>query len=80
MKITLTSEDQKLIDELSASGRFQSPSDVIHASLLVMQEEEHWRAETRTKIDEGLDALERGDVVSQEEVEQMLQSFMRKSA
>jgi putative addiction module CopG family antidote len=80
MEITLTPEDQKLVDELAASGRFQSPSDVIHASLLVMQEEERWRNEARSKIDEGLDAIERGDIVKQEEVEQTLQSFMRKSA
>ena len=80
MEITLTPEDQKLVDELAASGRFQSPSEVIHASLLVMQEEERWRNEARSKIDEGLDAIERGDIVKQEEVEQTLQSFMRKSA
>jgi putative addiction module CopG family antidote len=80
MEITLTPEDQKLVDELAASGRFQSPSDVVHASLLIMQEEEQWRNEARAKIDEGLEAIERGDLVQQEEVEQMLQSFMRKSA
>jgi len=80
MEITLTPEDQKLVDELAASGHFQSPSEVIHASLLVMQEEERWRKEVRSKIDEGLDAIEQGDIVKQEEVEQTLQSFMRKSA
>jgi len=80
MEIPLTAEDQKLIDELVASGRFESPSDVINASLLILQEEERWRTEARSKIDEGLDAIERGDAVEQKEVEQMLQSFMRKSA
>jgi putative addiction module CopG family antidote len=80
MEITLSAEDQKLIDDLVAKGDFASANDVINAALTMLQKEEQWRAYVRAAIDEGMEAAERGDFVEQEEVEKMLQSFMRKSS
>ena len=80
MTIELTPEDKVRAERLVASGRFASIAEVVHVSIAVVEEEERWKAHAREKIQAGVDAIDRGEVLEQEEVEKTLKSFMRKSA
>ncbi len=80
MTIELTAEDKVRAERLVASGRFSSIAEVVHASIAVVEEEERWKAQAREKIQAGVDAIDRGDIVEQQEVEETLKSFMRKTA
>lgn len=71
-EIKVPPEFEELIDGLVSSGRYASPSDVLRASLTLLDQQERERAsrieELRRKIDEGIAAADRGDVVDGGEV------------
>jgi antitoxin ParD1/3/4 len=70
MSITLTIEQEKVIQGLLATGRFNSSDEVIQAALRLLEEENRsyqgWLDETRAKINEGIESLERGEGIDGE--------------
>ncbi len=70
MSMTLTPEQEKIVQDLLATGRFHNVSEVIQAALHLLEEDNYahqvWVDETRTKIDEGIASLERGEGIDGE--------------
>lgn len=70
MGITLTPEQQKIIQNLLATGNFNSVGEVIQAALSLLEQDrlayQVWVDETRAKIDEGIVSLERGEGIDGE--------------
>ena len=70
MNITLKPEQEALIYSKLQSGRYQSVDDLIQAALNLLDEQdkayEQWVIETRTKVDEGITSLERGEGIDGE--------------
>ena len=70
MSITLTPEQEKIVQVLLATGRFYSADEVIQVALCLLEEENRsyqaWLDETRAKIDEGMASLERGEGIDGE--------------
>lgn len=80
MNITLTPEQEKVVQVFLATGRFQSADQVIQAALRLLEEENQsyqaWLDETRAKIDEGIASLESGEGIDGETfVNQLLAKF-----
>jgi putative addiction module CopG family antidote len=67
MTITLTAEQEKIIQEQIGSGNYHSPEDVIGQSLGMLRAQEEFirsnTAKLRDAIREGLDEIKRGEVV-----------------
>jgi antitoxin ParD1/3/4 len=65
MSITLTSEQEKLVQNLLSTRHYQRSEEVIQAALNLLEEYgvqyEQWVNETRGKIEVGLQELERGE-------------------
>jgi antitoxin ParD1/3/4 len=70
MSITFSPEQEQIIQVLLATGKFNSVDEVIQTALRFLAEEtlsdQEWLAETRTKIDEGIASLERGEGIDGE--------------
>ncbi|MHC5724251.1 MAG: ribbon-helix-helix domain-containing protein [Nostoc sp.] len=70
MSITFSPEQKQIIQALLATGRFNSVDEVIQTALRLLAEEtlseQEWLEETRTKIDEGITSLERGERIDGE--------------
>lgn len=65
MDISLTPELEKLVQEKIASGLYESANEVIHESLLLLQERDKIREfrlrELKKEIHKGIDQLEQGE-------------------
>ena len=68
MNVQLTPELKKIVDEQLASGSYSSAAEVIRAGLVLLEENERWRAEVRSKIAEGVAQAKAGQLVDGEEV------------
>ena len=68
MNVQLTPELKKLVDEQLASGLYSSATEVIRAGLRLLEENERWRAEVRSKIADGVAQAQAGQLVDGEEV------------
>jgi Arc/MetJ-type ribon-helix-helix transcriptional regulator len=72
--VTLSPEQSQRVDAMIAEGRFASPEDAIGYSLELAAHEStglsQYSAETMAHLDEGAAQVQRGEVVSQEEVEE----------
>lgn len=70
MNIQLKPEQEKFIQEKIASGQYNSPEEVVNKMFQVFErlqsEYEEWVEETRKKIEEGIESLERGEGVDGE--------------
>ncbi len=75
MNVSLTPELEKFVEETVATGRYASASEVVRASLRIMEEEERWKDYARAKIAKGLDDVAAGRVVCRRE--QLLGSAQR---
>jgi antitoxin ParD1/3/4 len=65
MSITLTSEQEQLVQNLLATGRYQRSEEVIQTALNLLEEYgvqyEQWVNETKEKVEVGLQELNRGE-------------------
>ncbi len=72
MSITLTPEQEQLIQAQLASGRYNSREEVLSVALLLLQKFSDdyaaWLEETRQKVKIGLAQIDRGEVLDSETV------------
>jgi predicted transcriptional regulator len=80
MQITLSSQQSKILESLCLQGGYRSLEDTIDSALILLAEEitSHnseekpeylaWVAQTRLKIEEGLQSSARGEVLEINEV------------
>lgn len=72
MNVSLTPELEELVHERVRSGRYTSASEVVREALRLLNDRDEVRRarldEIRGKVDEGLRALERGEVRDGDEV------------
>jgi antitoxin ParD1/3/4 len=88
MNILLDAEQSAFIQTQLQSGQFSTAEAVIATALQIMATQQAdyqaWLEETRVKIKEGMEDLERGNVVDGEafmaELQQKLEQKKRKSA
>jgi antitoxin ParD1/3/4 len=78
MSITLTSEQEKLVENLLSTRRYKKSEDVIQAALNLLEEYgvqyEQWVNETREKVEVGLQELERGEGIDLDAVMEKLKA------
>jgi antitoxin ParD1/3/4 len=78
VNISLTPELEKLIEERVKSGLYTSASEVVREGLRLLQERDQLKQikldELRRQIQIGIDASNRGEVVSEEEAMQRLKA------
>jgi antitoxin ParD1/3/4 len=78
MTINLKPEDEQLVQKRLKSGVFASAEDVIHRALESLDAEEDWLQENRAaindKIERGLAQLERGEGLTREESQLLLEA------
>lgn len=83
MSITLKPEQEHLIQQQLALGRFQSVDEVLERALRLLdeqyQEDEMWIQDVRLKVDEAKTEAERGDVLPLETVMTNLQEKFRQA-
>jgi antitoxin ParD1/3/4 len=76
MNVSLSPELEHLVEEKVKSGMYNSASEVIRAGLRLLQEQDELRQirlrELKREVQQGLDEIERGEVVDGDEVFQEL--------
>lgn len=83
MKITLSPELEKLIQQQMMTGQYDSAERVIAEALSLLNkrnEYEDWIAETRQKIDIAAEQLERGEGVDGETAIAQIRAKLRQQA
>ena len=72
MNITLRPEQERLIAEAVRSGAFHSPDEVIEQALDMFHSREEWLEANRRAIDasiqRGIDELDRGEGIAEDQV------------
>lgn len=83
MVIQLKPEQKKFIEAQVASGKYNSPEEVMDKMFLVFErlqsEYEEWLTETRVKIEEGIESLDRGEGMNGETVVARLRDKLRQT-
>jgi antitoxin ParD1/3/4 len=83
MSIQLKPEQEKFIKAQVASGKYNSPEEVMDKMFLVFErlqsEYEEWVIETRTKIEEGIESLDKGEGIDGETVVARLRDKLRQA-
>ncbi|MEH1920549.1 MULTISPECIES: type II toxin-antitoxin system ParD family antitoxin [unclassified Nostoc] len=83
MNISLTPELEQLVKDKVSSGRYHSVSEVMGEALRLLDErdrvQEKRLAELKAKIQEGIEASERGEVVDGEEVFAEIEEDIRRA-
>ena len=80
MKIQLTAEEDRLVESLITLGRFSSASEVVSASLALMQSDLQWHSYAQSRIDAGVAASSLNDFASEEDVDSLFEKYLLKSA
>jgi Arc/MetJ-type ribon-helix-helix transcriptional regulator len=77
MTIELKPEQEQRIAEAMRSGAYQKPDDVIDRALEVLQEQDAWLTANREAIDakirRGIDELNRGEGIPEDELDAHLE-------
>jgi antitoxin ParD1/3/4 len=72
MSITLNTEQETIVANLIATGGFHNADEVLQVALKLLEAERQsyqlWVAETRTKVQKGIESLDRGEGVDGETV------------
>ncbi|MEH2353070.1 MULTISPECIES: type II toxin-antitoxin system ParD family antitoxin [unclassified Nostoc] len=83
MNVSLTPELEQLVKDKVNSGRYHSVSEVMGEALRLLDERDRLQekrlAELKAKIQEGLEASERGEVVDGEEVFAEIEEDIRRA-
>ena len=83
MSITLTPEQETIVDNLIATGSFQTAEQVLQVALKLLEQErqsyQSWVVETREKVREGIESLDRGEGVDGETVVNDLLAKLRQT-
>ncbi len=83
MNISLTPELEQLVKDKVNSGQYHSVSEVMGEALRLLDERDRIReqrlAELKAKIQEGIEASERGEVVDGEEVFAEIEEDIRRA-
>ncbi len=83
MAIELKPEQVKFIEAQLARGKYNSAEELMDKMFLVFErlesEYEEWLTETRTKIEEGIESLDRGEGVDGETVVAKLRDKLRQA-
>jgi predicted transcriptional regulator len=78
MTIKLSPESEAFLATQVASGLFPDAESTIETALRHLDAEQQWKAYAASAIDEGLAQSERGTFVSAEEIEVLLDKYIRK--
>ena len=77
MAIQLNSEQEHRIVEALRSGAYQGPGEVIDRALEILREQDEWlaanRPEIEAKISQGLQELDRGEGIPEDELDAYLE-------
>jgi putative addiction module CopG family antidote len=68
MNVRLPTPLEDFVRSKVAAGKFQSVDDVICEGLRLLQKQEEWKAEARTKIDIGWEQAKAGELLDPEQV------------
>jgi antitoxin ParD1/3/4 len=72
MSVTLSTEQEKIVTDLIATGSFQTAEEVLQTALQLLARERDsyrsWVATTREQVREGIESLDRGEGVDGETV------------
>ncbi|WP_017292735.1 ribbon-helix-helix domain-containing protein [Geminocystis herdmanii] len=83
MTIELKPEQEKFLKAQVATGKYNSPQEVVDKMFLVFEriqgDYEEWLEETQIKIGEGIESLERGEGIEGEIVVNNLQQRLHKT-
>ena len=83
MSITLNSEQETIVTNLIATGSFQTVDEVLRVALKLLEQErlsyQAWVTETREKVQEGIESLDRGEGLDGETVVNDLLTKLRQS-
>ncbi len=83
MSITLNSEQETIVANLIATGSFQTADEVLQVALKLLETEREsdqlWVAQTREKVREGIESLDRGEGVDGETVVNDLLAKLRQT-
>jgi antitoxin ParD1/3/4 len=83
MSITLNPEQETIVDNLIATGSFQTAEEVLQVALNLLEQErqsyQSWVIETREKVREGIESLDRGEGVDGETVVNNLLAKLRQA-
>jgi putative addiction module CopG family antidote len=83
MTITLQPEQEQMITDALQSGAYQTPDEVIKRALEMLHSEEDWLRQNRPVIDakirRGIEQLDRGEGISEEELDSYLAPFKKPS-
>lgn len=81
MNVRLRPELEKLIQEDVERGPYSSVEEYIEHAITMLHERERWLAENRTeiraKIEEGIAAAERGELLNPDELRTMMERRKR---
>jgi putative addiction module CopG family antidote len=83
MTITLQPEQEQMITDALQSGAYQTPDEVIKRALEMLHSEEDWLRQNRQSIDakirRGIEQLDRGEGISEEELDLYLAPLKKPS-
>ena len=61
MNVSLTPELEQLVNEKVESGLYRTASEVVREALRLLKERDHAREQLRADVQDGFDALARGE-------------------
>jgi putative addiction module CopG family antidote len=77
MPITLQPQHERLIAEALRSGSYQNSDEVIQRALELLRDRDAWLAESRTKIEEGYAAAQRGELIGPDQIRMQMEEKKR---